>query len=102
VAGINKTCTNIIAAIMYFFGGASIYTVVAFTILFNVVLFFISPWIQDWLMRWLYKAKFYTVEDFRKVAPEISEIIESVSSEYRTAPHDQGQGSRFPRGYSNT
>ncbi|HIQ10006.1 MAG TPA: hypothetical protein EYH23_00600 [Euryarchaeota archaeon] len=76
----------VVAGALYFFGGADILTVIAFTVLFNVVAFFVSPWVQDFLLKWLHGAKFYTVDEFKSVAPEISEIIERVSREYGFKP----------------
>ncbi|HID09660.1 TPA: peptidase M48, partial [Candidatus Micrarchaeota archaeon] len=74
------------AAIMYFFGGAPLPVVIAFTVLFNVLAFFVSPWVQDALLCWLYNARIYTVDEFRQIAPEISDIIEEVSREHGFRP----------------
>ena len=76
----------VVAGALYFFGGADLLTVIAFTVLFNVVAFFVSPWVQDFLLKWLHGAKFYTVDEFKSVAPEVSEIIERVSREHGFRP----------------
>lgn len=76
----------LLAAVMYFFGGVSLPLVIAFTVFFNVVAFFLSPWVQDALMVWLYGARIYTVDEFRRIAPEISDMIEKVSREYGFQP----------------
>lgn len=48
------------------------------TILFNLVSFFISPWIMDLTQQWLYKTRWVNLDEIGRYSPETVKIIEQI------------------------
>ncbi|HLF87462.1 MAG TPA: M48 family metalloprotease [Anaerolineales bacterium] len=73
---------GVVMAVMLFTDTINIWLAIGLTIIFNVIAWLVGPFFTDWLNRVFYKTKFISPEDLAKEHPEISEIIQKVSSEY--------------------
>jgi len=51
---------------------------IALTILFNLVSFFISPWIMDLTQQWLYKTRWVNLDEIGNYSPETVKVIEQI------------------------
>jgi Zn-dependent protease with chaperone function len=51
---------------------------IVLTILFNLVSFFISPWIMDLTQQWLYKTRWVNLDEIGRYSPETVKIIEQI------------------------
>ena len=51
---------------------------IVLTILFNLVSFFISPWIMDLTQQWLYKTRWVNLDEIGRHSPETVKIIEQI------------------------
>jgi len=51
---------------------------IVLTILFNLVSFFISPWIMDLTQQWLYKTRWVNLDEIGRDSPETVKIIEQI------------------------
>lgn len=66
------------------FAGVSISLPMAigFTILWNLVLWLVSPWVSDFIYRWLYKVEWKTIDELTAKSPESARIIRAVCEEF--------------------
>ncbi len=55
---------------------------IGITVLWNVLLWLVSPWISDLIYGWLYKAEWVGIEWIEKRSPESAKIIRSVCEQY--------------------
>ena len=58
--------------------GQGLVIAIVLTILFNLVSFFISPWIMDLTQQWLYKTRWVNLDEIGRYSPETVKIIEQV------------------------
>ncbi|WP_263971172.1 zinc metalloprotease HtpX [Leptolyngbya sp. PCC 6406] len=56
---------------------------VVLTILFNAVVFFLSPFLMDLTQRWLYGTRWVSLADIRRQSPEAAQVIEQVCREHK-------------------
>ena len=54
---------------------------VTITLLFNLVAFFISPWLMDLSQKWLYQTRWVSLADIAQQSPETAEVIQRVCAE---------------------
>lgn len=54
---------------------------VAFTLIFNLLVFFLSPWIMDLTQSWLYHTRWVTLAEIDSQSPETAALIERVCTE---------------------
>ncbi len=57
--------------------------VIGLTILFNGLMFFVSPFIMDLTQRWLYRTRWVSLEDIRRSSPESARVIEDVCRQHK-------------------
>jgi Zn-dependent protease with chaperone function len=55
---------------------------IGITVLWNVLLWLVSPWISDLIYRWLYKVEWIGIEWIEQKSPESAKIIRSVCEQY--------------------
>lgn len=60
----------------------SLYAMVIGIVVFNTVMWLVSPWIQDLMQRWLYKMSWTTYEEFEEKAPATIAMIKKLSQQY--------------------
>jgi Zn-dependent protease with chaperone function len=60
----------------YSSGAISLPWLVGFTILTNLILWLVSPWITDWSLRALYRARFVEPAEFQRSYPELWAFLE--------------------------
>ncbi|MEM1366814.1 MAG: M48 family metalloprotease [Cyanobacteria bacterium P01_H01_bin.15] len=48
---------------------------VLITIIFNLVIFFLSPFLMDLTQRWLYKTRWITLDELRRQSPEAAQTL---------------------------
>lgn len=53
------------------------------SLLFNTVVFFVSPWIMDLTQQWLYKTRWVTLAEIKRNSPESAAVIQQVCREKR-------------------
>lgn len=58
--------------------GQGLVIAIVLTILFNLVSFFISPWIMDLIQQWLYKTRWVNLDEIGRYSPETVKIIEQI------------------------
>jgi Zn-dependent protease with chaperone function len=51
---------------------------IAITVVFSVGMFFLSPLLMDLVQNWLYKTKWVSLEDVKRLSPESAQIIQRV------------------------
>ena len=51
---------------------------IVLTILFNLLSFFISPWIMDLTQQWLYKTRWVNLDEIGNYSPETVKVIEQI------------------------
>ena len=51
---------------------------VVITLIFNLVAFFISPWLMDLSQRWLYQTRWVSLAEVADLSPETAEVIKRV------------------------
>jgi Zn-dependent protease with chaperone function len=56
---------------------------ITLTIVINFFLWLVGPYITDFINRWFYKVKFVSKEELAQQHPEVAEIIEQVSAQYK-------------------
>lgn len=56
---------------------------IAITIGFSVAMFFLSPLLMDLVQNWLYKTKWVSLEDVKRLSPESAQIIQQVCQQKR-------------------
>lgn len=56
---------------------------VIITLVFNAVVFFVSPWLMDLTQNWLYKTRWVTIAEIKRYSPEAVSVIQDVCREKR-------------------
>ncbi|PSF38607.1 peptidase M48 [Aphanothece hegewaldii CCALA 016] len=54
---------------------------VVLTLIFNTLVFFVSPWIMDLTQHWLYKTRWVTIAEIKRHSPESAYIIQQICQE---------------------
>ena len=54
---------------------------VAITLVFNLVTFFVSPWLMDLTQKWLYQTRWVSLAEIAEYSPETAEVIKRVCTE---------------------
>jgi Zn-dependent protease with chaperone function len=54
---------------------------VVLTLIFNAVIFVLSPWLMDLTQRWLYGTHWITLMELEHLSPETSQILQKICSE---------------------
>jgi Zn-dependent protease with chaperone function len=52
-----------------------------FTVVFNAVAFFISPWLMDLTQHWLYQTRWISLAELEQTSPESAQVIQRVCAE---------------------
>lgn len=53
------------------------------TVVFNVGVFFLSPFLMDLTQRWLYGTRWISLDDLRRQSPEAAQIVEQVCQKHQ-------------------
>ena len=61
--------------------GLGLAIAVGFTLVFNGVVFFLSPLLMDLTQRWLYGTRWVSLEELRRYSPEAVQVIQKVCAE---------------------
>lgn len=61
----------------------SIEFAILMTVIVNFLLWILGPSISDVIYKWIYKARFFTHEEFSQQYPDLSSFIQSVSQNYK-------------------
>lgn len=72
----------ILGGLALFLEAFNIYIVIGAVILFNILMWLISPKISDITYSWFYDTEWIDLEDLREISPESAEVIEEVTEEY--------------------
>ena len=54
---------------------------IVLTLIFNAVVFFLSPWLMDLTQRWLYGTHWVTLMELEHLSPETSQILQRICAE---------------------
>jgi Zn-dependent protease with chaperone function len=65
---------------------AGLLIAVVSTLVFNIAVFFLSPWIMDLTQNWLYKTRWVTLAEIKRNSPEAAAAIQQVCRERKIAP----------------
>jgi len=76
----------LIVGVLYVTGAVSLALALILVVVFQLFLFFISPFFMDLLLRWMYKAQAYSVEEFMSVDPSMAKTIREVARQYNFRP----------------
>ncbi|NES25916.1 MAG: M48 family metalloprotease [Symploca sp. SIO3E6] len=60
---------------------AGLFAAVVFTLVFNIVAFFLSPWLMDLSQRWLYQTRWVSLAEVESQSPEAAKVIQYVCAE---------------------
>ncbi len=69
---------SIVWLIAYELGAISAPLLIIGTIIFNLIVWFVSPYIQTFIYRFVYKIKFYTLDEFASVDSKLAKFIKDV------------------------
>ena len=58
--------------------GLGLTSAITLTIIFNVIGFFISPWLMDLSQKWLYGTRWTSLQEIDNLSPETAQIIQEV------------------------
>jgi Zn-dependent protease with chaperone function len=61
--------------------GLGLVTAIAFTLIFNIAAFFLSPYLMDLTQSWLYKTRWIDLAELKNKSPETVAIIQQVCAE---------------------
>ncbi|MBW4554310.1 MAG: M48 family metalloprotease [Aphanocapsa sp. GSE-SYN-MK-11-07L] len=61
--------------------GLGLAIAVAVTLVFNLAVFFISPWVMDLIQGWLYSTRWVELSELARLSPESAQIIQKVCAE---------------------
>jgi Zn-dependent protease with chaperone function len=61
--------------------GLGVLIAIGLTVVFNTVVFFLSPYLMDLTQRWLYGTRWVLLDDIRDLSPEAAGVIEEVCAD---------------------
>jgi Zn-dependent protease with chaperone function len=61
--------------------GLGLLIAIGLTVLFNTVVFFLSPFLMDLTQHWLYGTRWVSLDDIRRHSPESASVIEEVCAD---------------------
>lgn len=61
--------------------GLGLTVAIGITLVFNLVVFFLSPWILDLVQRWLYQTRWVSLSEVERYSPEAAKVIQRVCAE---------------------
>jgi Zn-dependent protease with chaperone function len=61
--------------------GLGLLIAIVLAVLFNTVVFFLSPFLMDLTQRWLYGTRWVALDDIRRLSPEAASVIEEVCAD---------------------
>jgi Zn-dependent protease with chaperone function len=74
---------GIVILVLLYLGTIDIYFAISLTIGINFILWLIGPYLSDLINKWFYKVKFVSKEELTQQHPEVAQIIEQVSTQYK-------------------
>mgnify|MGYP001611507411 CR=1 FL=1 len=74
---------GIVILILLYSSTIDIYFAIGLTIGINFILWLIGPYLSDLINKWFYKVKFVSKEELAQQHPEVAQIIEQVSTQYK-------------------
>ena len=74
---------GIVILILLYSSTIDIYFAIGLTIVINFVLWLVGPYLSDLINKWFYKVKFVSKEELAQQHPEVAQIIEQVSTQYK-------------------
>lgn len=72
----------ILAGLAVFFQAFDFYLIVGLVVLFNIIMWLVSPKISDITYSWFYDTKWIDLEELKQISPESAEVIEEVTEKY--------------------
>lgn len=74
---------GIVTLILLYSNAIDIWYAIRLTIGINFILWFAGPYLSDLINKWFYKVKFVSKEELTQQHPEVAQIIEQVSRQYK-------------------
>ncbi len=74
---------GVVMAVWVYAGDPNIWYALIATAIFNVIAWLIGPAISDLFNKWFYKVRFLSKEELMQLYPEVTQLIEQISSEYK-------------------
>ena len=74
---------SIIILVLQVTQNLNIFLAIGLTVVVNVILWLISPWLTDLMNRFFYKVRFLKKEEMDELYPELSQFIQSISAKHR-------------------
>ncbi len=72
----------ILGGVAVYFEAFNFYLIVLAVIVFNILMWLLSPKISDLTYTWFYDTRWIDLEELREISPESARVIEEVASEY--------------------
>ena len=72
----------VVVGLMLFTGFVSLPVAVALTVLINLAVLLLSPWLNDRIYGWLYDVEWVSPERFRERSPASMAVVDEVTEEY--------------------
>lgn len=72
----------VILGLMLFFEVVSLGFALGAVVVFNLLIWLVSPWINDFMYRFLYDMRWVTLEELRSLSPESARVVEQVTDDY--------------------
>ena len=74
---------GIVILVLLYSSTIDIYFAISLTIGINFILWLIGPYLSDLINKWFYKVKFVSKEELAQQHPEVAQIIDQVSTQYK-------------------
>jgi Zn-dependent protease with chaperone function len=71
----------IVLVIMLYFKAINLTSAIGFSVVINVLLWLIGPWITDLMQKWFYQTTFYKEDEVKQQYPAVYEIIKKITDE---------------------
>ena len=73
----------IILLAAYFGGGIDMGMVIGLTVLFNFIMWLVSPFFMDLMFSWFYKCKKWTIDDLQKKSPRVAGTVNEICAKHK-------------------
>jgi len=74
---------GVVILILLWSNTVDVWFAISLTIGINFILWLIGPYLSDLINKWFYKVKFVSKEELAQQHPEVAQIIEQVSTQYK-------------------
>lgn len=74
-------CFVVILVLLYT-DNMNIWLAMGLTVIINIVMWAVGPWVTDWINKFFYKVQFLTPEQLKATYPAMAEVVAGVSTQY--------------------